>query len=386
MSTHAPFPPSSAHRWMRCAGSVALTKDMPRTDTIYSREGTFAHGIAAECLTADVDAEVMLGAQHDGFTFTEELAAGVQTYLNVVRGLLFTGEKCVVEGKVALSADVYGTLDAAILSTDKRTLDVVDLKMGAGTFVDAEGNEQLMIYAIGALNEIGMQPRGVEAVRLHIVQPRYFGAEPHRMAAVTGTDLAKFHEDVLRAVGAAKAPNAPLVAGDHCKFCPAKATCPKLQEQALTTAQDLFPTLDPVQPAVAPPLLESLSGEQLSRVLVNVGLARAWLTAVEQHAFKRMVKGETIPGFKLIEKVGNRKWMDDAKAAATLEAHGLNPWAPKKIASPAKVEEQGKAAKAVVAGLTIREVTGVSLVPESHKKPAIAAGAQVLDEFDVLSE
>ena len=42
---HAVLSASSAERWLHCPGSVQLTKDMPDTDTAYTREGTLAHSI-----------------------------------------------------------------------------------------------------------------------------------------------------------------------------------------------------------------------------------------------------------------------------------------------------------------------------------------------------
>ena len=54
---HAILSPSSSHRWITCPGSVALSKNEPKTTSTYSDEGTAAHHLAAECLNRDVNAE-----------------------------------------------------------------------------------------------------------------------------------------------------------------------------------------------------------------------------------------------------------------------------------------------------------------------------------------
>lgn len=386
--SHAVFPPSAAHRWMRCPGSHAACKDIKSTDSQYSVKGSFAHDIAAKCLLEDRDPTEFIGGEKTGpngpIVFTKELAAGVQDYINVVNGLLLLGGELQIEQKVALSEDCWGTSDALVWQP--KVLDVVDLKMGEGVFVPAEDNEQLLLYAIMACQDRGIDPSTLDAIHLHIVQPLYHSGEKHRTATVTPADLAAFRGEVVTAIAACKAPNAPLVAGDHCRFCPVRSNCSALRASALDAVKDLLPDLDPTIPANVPPMLESLSAEHLSTVLRNVGHARAWLKAVEQHAYSRLVAGQPVPGFKLIEKVGNRQWMNEKVAAATLQALGVDPFAPPKILSPAQAEKLSPAAKAQVASLTIRPITGLSMVPESHKKPAVEPGSALLAEFAALPD
>lgn len=386
--SHAVFPPSAAHRWMRCPGSHAACKGIESPESQYSVRGTFAHEIAARCLREERDPAEFTGATilgpADPVEFTPELAAGVQDYLNVVNGLLLLGGELQVEQKVALNADCWGTADALVWAG--RELHVVDLKMGEGVYVPAEDNEQLLLYATMACQDRGVDPSSLDAIHLHIVQPMYHSGEKHRQATITAAELAQFRGEVVTAMEAAKRPNAPLVAGDHCRFCPVRDTCPALRTAALESVRDLLPDLDPTVPANVPPLLESLSAEHLSTVLRNVELARAWLKSVEAHAYGRLVAGKPVPGFKLIEKVGNRQWMNEKVAAATLQALGVDPFAPPKLLSPAQAEKLSPAAKVQVASLTIRPITGLSMVPESHKKPAVEPGSALLAEFAALPD
>jgi hypothetical protein len=66
--------------------------------------------------------------------------------------------------------DCWGTSDAVIVSPD--AVEVCDFKYGLGVRVDAEGNPQIRLYGVGALEAYGDLLGDVHTVRLHIFQPR----------------------------------------------------------------------------------------------------------------------------------------------------------------------------------------------------------------------
>ena len=74
---------------------------------------------------------------------------------------------------------------------------IVDLKYGMGVPVDAMGNQQLMIYALGALEQYGVLC-DFDTVSMYIHMPRlnYVG-ECH----MSTEDLLKFADDVRAAAG-----------------------------------------------------------------------------------------------------------------------------------------------------------------------------------------
>lgn len=163
MSSHALLSASAAPRWMSCAGSVALTRDMPDQTSAYAEDGTRMHTAAAE----------MLLGQPVSVRLDDEELDVVQTYVDYVTREA-AGHQLLVEQRVDYSdvigvEDSFGTSDAIILAGD--TIIICDLKTGRGVKVDAEENEQLMLYALGALEVFGMVG-DFKFAKLVILQPR----------------------------------------------------------------------------------------------------------------------------------------------------------------------------------------------------------------------
>lgn len=184
-SAHSLLSPSSAPRWMRCPGSVALSDGVPDTSSDYADEGTAAHHVAARCLIAGHDAERWIGEQLHVFddgsvvngpepqvpepryscTVDVDFARHVQRYVDTMRKLI--GLK-LYEQRVNYSPFIgvdesTGTSDTVVLEMTAERIEAHDLKFGKGVIVyaswmDAEGvntypNEQLALYLLGAVND-----------------------------------------------------------------------------------------------------------------------------------------------------------------------------------------------------------------------------------------
>lgn len=117
--------------------------------------------------------------------------------------------------------DGFGTADVLVIGDDK--LHVVDFKFGRGVAVEAEGNPQMRLYALGALERYRLI-YGVDTVCMTIVQPRNGGVSHAEPMAVPA--LLAWAETYVkpRAALAAKG-EGDFAPGEWCRFCKAKAIC-----------------------------------------------------------------------------------------------------------------------------------------------------------------
>jgi hypothetical protein len=219
---------------------------------------------------------------------------------------------------------------------------VFDLKLGRHA-VEIEGNTQLGLYALDPWHQADVQ--WVDAV---IVQPRAAHDDgPVRRTRWTGEALAALVERVRAATAVADAVEAPRLAGDHCRFCRAKATCNALHHHVVAVAQTDF------APVITPPDPQTLTMEQLSIVLQHGSVIREWLDAVRSHARSVLKSGATIPGYKLV--AGDRQWANPDAAAAKLRDLGVDPLE-HKLLTPAKAETavvKHQSAQASEAGMKV---------------------------------
>lgn len=269
---HAKLSPSGAHRWMPCPGSLYLESQYPDRSSDAAEEGTLAHDLAARCLQAEFDAAYYVGAEYEysdhgtpKSAFIQlEMAREVQKYLDYVRAQVGEGDTLMVEQRLAIFGGAipgqFGTTDALILQPRLRRMRKVDLKYGRGVQVYAEQNEQLMLYALGALDEFDPLDDEYDEVVLTIHQPRLDHVDEW---TVSVADLRAFEQRALQAgktalsIVSLHGGTVFLKPGDkQCKFCKAKGDCPGLRDQVLATVSGDFDSLDDLrdpQPDVLPP-------------------------------------------------------------------------------------------------------------------------------------
>lgn len=336
---HAELGPSSWDRWSNCPGSVALSRGQPNKTTIYAAEGTAAHAVADRVLCEEVvSAESLLAAvfQTDGYDIVvdDEMVEAVDLYVNIVRdkagedGILMP-EQLVPIGHLTGETGACGTADAIVINGKR--MSVIDLKYGKGVRVNATGNGQGRMYALGALYKFASVYEDIDEVEIIIVQPRL--EDGITSEVLTIAELEEFRDEVELAAGRVAVNSQfleemDLVPGEkQCKFCPAAGICPALKAEVSNMLQPLSTVsaedfADLTMPKQAASLVVSpeITNAKLAEFLRSVPLVEAAITAVRAEVERRLFEGQEIPGFYLgVGRKGNRKWTSDVDVEVELK-------------------------------------------------------------------
>lgn len=303
MSDHAKFSFSAAHRWMACPGSIVASEGIPNTSSPQAEKGTRLHAAAAD---------VLMGKAHD---LTGEEAEMVDEYTDFVLNKASAPmTKLLVEQRVTLTEEVWGTCDAIVIQP--YIMHIIDFKTGTQR-VGAKHNAQLLGYAAAALNEFNVLPSPVchnvrpVDVQLHIVQPSIGWVDSWTIPVRDVADFAKKVKESVKDACSDSPTYSP--SEEACKYCPARATCRARAEYNVQLAVVDFALADPA----------TLTTDDLVRILPQVPQIVAWATSIQEYATSQALKGNTPSGFKLVQSGGSRKWRDPIEAIRALQSAGL---------------------------------------------------------------
>lgn len=412
MSAHALLSPSSAPRWMRCPGSVALSYGAPDGSSQYADEGTAAHTLAAQCLTSkQQSASASLGAfipvmNDDGtvrasFQVDDEMADAIQVYVDAI---LREPGALLVEQRVDFSAAIgvpnqSGTADAIKLDYEAGILGVHDLKYGRGVKVYAgyrddagvpHPNEQLALYALGALHEHDLSAEW-NTVRMCIHQPRIDHFDEFEM---TVAELRAWGQEArakaAEAMSVFKANGTPIPGADlsgmlnpgekQCRFCKAADMCPVLRarnDALVFDALDEQPVnheqaVEAVQRATEAPNLDNLPQPE------DLELLEIFLTAARSRIQRELQAGHKVRGWKLVQgKKGARQWItnrvEDVEKLLKKMRLKADEIYTKKLVSPTQAEKLFKGTNKweQFAEFITQSEGGEHVAPESDPRPAI---------------
>ena len=367
---HAVLSASSSSRWLHCTRAPRLEETMPEKQSDYANEGRIAHTVAelfarkkfTITTQRKFNADRKKLEAEEGYT--PEMARYAQTYVDALteEALRYEGQPLVLlEQRVNFSACVpegFGTADCIMIGGDCVT--VCDYKYGQGVPVDAVGNTQMRLYAIGALALPLMMfyGQGINRVRMRIIQPRINNDSAW---GITRAELEAWAEEIKPTARKAFNGEGDFTPGDWCRFCRAKGICRARSYDYLALE------------AFGKPEAETISLEELGDILKRGEGLAAWLKDLKDYALRAVLSGETVPGWKAVEGRSLRVWSDQDKALRALEDSGLPreviyDTVPKSLSQLEKLVGKAKFAECV--GAYISKPAGKpALVEESDKRP-----------------
>lgn len=394
--------PSGAARMMACPGSLAMEQGQPDIANEYTEKGTAEHRIAALWLEHGEDA---VDADPEGpanIDAVKQYVNSVGAYADAHEGSMLFVEQRVEFGSSVGYPEQYGTADAIVVIPSLGEIQIHDRKMAFGKPVSPERNPQLMLYAIGALNELNEFSLfgSFNKFRLVIHQPG-----PVEWLCDTDTLEAfaqEYKERAFHAVACLdedpKALRHHLRPGDHCQYCKARAICPALRNQVISTVA--HGAVDGVEAAAilerneGTPIEEATDPAMLGYLLNQLPLIKMWCKALEERAYYDMINGKPVPGHKLVAgRAGNRAWSDFAQAEALLKTMRLKTeeMYDLKLISPTTAEKLAQAKKIgprqwpKLQALIKREAGKPTIAPADDKREAIKVEAPA-DDFDDLTK
>jgi hypothetical protein len=199
----------------------------------------------------------------------------------------------------------------------------------------------------------------IQTVRLTICQPRLDSISVFELSVA---ELLHWAEIELKPKAAlAFKGEGEFSAGEHCRFCRARATCRARAERNLELAK-----MDFKEPAM-------LTDDEIAEVLAKAEDLAAWAKDIWKFAEKEAIAGrKQWTGYTVVETSSKRKCTDEAKVAETLLAKGYseNQFYTKRLLSVTALETLlGKKGFAqLLAELYVKPPGNPALASESDKR------------------
>lgn len=387
MAQHFKYSGSTAARTIGCPAWLRLSDDIPVIEGGGSNpaadQGTMLHNCMEEmyedknipaCFLEMLEA----GREYNDEKLTQEL---VETKLDLafeaMENLIDDHDigEWKVEPFVKIDNDIGGSIDFLGISTDSKTVVVVDYKFGYVP-VDVTHNKQLLFYALAAACDENTREwfDAVETVILVIIQPNENGPVMQKWC-ITMDQVDEFETEYLAAVEASEDQESLPASGSWCKYCPVHATCPVKTGAALKATR-----------------VNEITSDKLAEYLPLAAEVMEWAKEVQKMAHAQLELGAHIKGYKLVNKRASRVWNDKpavdhkvrkAKKIKIEDGFEL------KLKSPAQLEKVCKKLDVDFEknyGQYISAVSsGTTLVPESDPRSA-ALPVQGLAQLNAMND
>ena len=364
---HLPIGGSTFKRTINCPGWVKASENIPpRPAGAAAIEGSMHHAVMEACFLNDTEPKDNLGLVYEeagvSREFTEDDLDLSEKAFNTTNKILddLDIDEHLIEPFVQLIPDVAGgSIDMLGVSTDRKTVLVLDYKFGR-YYVSADENDQQFLYTLSAMEDEQTRAffKDVERVVFAIIQPQSKAGFSRWTCSRRYIDEYGVRADA--AIDATKQKDAPRSAGEHCKWCPAQPYCPTTRTHAVTSK-----------------MLDSASHNELVAGMAEVEAVEAWCASIKEEAYLQMTKGVPVPGWKIVDKQASRKWIDEDGAIAALTKKCVA----KKLYCPAKILTAPQTLDMLHKNKIKLDLTpfikstssGTTLAPDSDKRDAVLA-------------
>lgn len=377
MAEHAVLSASGSHRWLNCTPSARLELEFENTGSEAAREGTAAHALCEHKLKRALH---MRSRRPASDYDSDEMEECTDAYVDFVMEQYETAKQVcedpviLIEQRLDFSCyvpDGFGTGDCLIISDDR--LHIIDFKYGMGVLVEAEGNPQMKLYALGAL-AVYDALYDIREVSMTIFQPR---RENVSTWTIPVEDLKAWAENELKPrAKMAYDGEGEYLPGEWCTFCRAAVRCRARAEEKLKLAQTEFRI---------PPLLTDAEIEDILAVLPDL---TKWANEIAAYALDAALNhGKEWNGFKVVEGRSVRKYRDEAAVAEAAKEAGYKDIYRQSLIPLTEMQRlMGKDRfEEILGGLITKAPGRPTLVPKSDRRPAMSV-SNAINEFYEIKE
>jgi hypothetical protein len=327
MKNKKTYAASRAHVWAFCEPSETLTKAAKNPFKKATPEQSEGVAIHAAIHAAFDDRVTLTPAQKEIIAASDDAESVIEFCVNAVRRLMESNPmrsrgvhfESVVDYEDK-NLSVAARPDLVLITGEESNLIVVDFKTGYVP-VEAEGNEQLKIYAHAFAAKHNLTPTHISGV---IIQPR-LSVIDYAEFAYEPDFFERLHTELKKREGR-------YVVGAHCKNCQALTTCRLFRE----TAQKWF----------EPALKDGLTSrpEEWQKLIAIARPMKKFAEEILDETKNFLEMGGALENVGLTKSAGKRAWFREITPAEIAEKLGVPL---EKIVDAPKIKTPAQAEKVI---------------------------------------